>query len=861
MIKKILYGLVLVIFELNLFPKIVTAQTADSFRYPLDGSWTVIQDFGVWNSTWGGYHLAEDALASIGTAVYASANGIVKFAQTGVSGYGGLVIIEHILSDASKICTLYGHLSGNYGIQVSLGQEVSKGQLIGYIADPSEYGYSGPSHIHFGIRLGQYTTQQFCGHWAYVGYSQSCSGITHEQYLAMWTDPSDFIARFNTSQVQAAISSYVPNDPNNPVEVQVGNSVPISVTFTNTGNTDWSFIAGASVWDSNGNIVGDYSKTVYLGAGQQTTVSWSHTVNSEGDYWLQFGIWKDSRTLLDKKPSPAQLLIKGVQAQTISASINSYVPNDPNNPVEVQVGNSTSISVAFTNTGNTAWSFIAGASVWDSNGNIVGDYSRTVYLGTGQQTTVSWSHTVNSEGDYWLQFGIWKDSQALLDKKPSPSQRLIKGITSQVTISGYVHDSSNNGISGVTLSFSNGGGSTTTNSSGYYSASVSYGWSGTVTPSKSGWTFSPSSRTYSNVTSNQSNQNYTGTQIQETVSTPNIPTGPSSGKVGQNLTFSTGGSTSNLGHSVEYQFDWGDGTQSGWGSSTHSHSYSGSGTKYVKARARCQTHTSIVSGWSGTKSVSISYCTLNISVSPSGSGAVSKSPDKTGYNYNENVQLTANAGSGYKFDHWGGNLSGSDNPKNITMNGSKNVTAYFSLKTGSLIVTINPSDVRSSARWRLTSGPDTNWKQSGQTIYNIPVGDYTLQFNEVDGWTKPVDKSVEINEGSNTLEGTYSKNDAVKDNNNSIPTDFVLYQNYPNPFNAETIIQYQIPRRSWVAIKVFNLAGEEIRTLVNEENQPGDFTVAWNAKDSFGKDVPSGIYIYVIRAGDFMKTMKMLLIR
>ncbi|MBL7066898.1 MAG: right-handed parallel beta-helix repeat-containing protein [Candidatus Marinimicrobia bacterium] len=159
-----------------------------SFRYPLDISWNVIQNFGVWNSSWGGYHLAEDATADIGTPVYAAAGGNVKFASTGVSGYGGLVIIEH-----DQVCTLYGHLSQSLGIQVNTDQQVTKGQLIGYIADPSEYGYSGPSHIHFGIRLGQYTTQQFCGHWAYVGYTQSCEGITHEQYLAMWNDPSDFI--------------------------------------------------------------------------------------------------------------------------------------------------------------------------------------------------------------------------------------------------------------------------------------------------------------------------------------------------------------------------------------------------------------------------------------------------------------------------------------------------------------------------------------------------------------------------------------------------------------------------------------------------------------------------------------------
>jgi len=345
----------------------------------------------------------------------------------------------------------------------------------------------------------------------------------------------------------------------------------------------------------------------------------------------------------------------------------------------------------------------------------------------------------------------------------------------------------------------------------------------------------------------------------EAVSTPNTPSGPSSGKVGQSLTFSTGGSSSNLGHSVEYQFDWGDGTQSSWGSSTRSHSYSGTGTKYVKARARCQTHTSVVSGWSNTKSVLISYCTLNITVSPSCSGSVSKSPNKTGYSYNESVQLTANASSGYRFDHWGGDLSGSDNPENIKMSGDKSVTAYFHRKTGSLTVIINPSDVRSSARWRLTSGPYTSWKKSEDTIYNIPTGAYTLQFNEVTGWDRPDDMSITINEGADTVSITYTG--VESEENKETPSDFVLYQNYPNPFNSETIIQYQIPIKSWVIVKVLNLSGEEIRTLVNGEKQPGYFSVTWDAKDNTGRDVPSGIYIYVISAENLEKSMKMLLIR
>ena len=79
------------------------------------------------------------------------------------------------------------------------------------------------------------------------------------------------------------------------------------------------------------------------------------------------------------------------------------------------------------------------------------------------------------------------------------------------TISGRVTDTAGAGIQGVTITFSNGGGTTTTRSNGNYSRSVTYGWSGSATPSKSGYNFNPPSTPYSNVTSNQSGKNFTGT--------------------------------------------------------------------------------------------------------------------------------------------------------------------------------------------------------------------------------------------------------------------------------------------------------------------------------------------------------------
>jgi hypothetical protein len=94
----------------------------------------------------------------------------------------------------------------------------------------------------------------------------------------------------------------------------------------------------------------------------------------------------------------------------------------------------------------------------------------------------------------------------------------------------------------------------------------------------------------------------------ETVSTPTTPNGPSVGAIGQTLIYLAGGSTSSLGHPIQYLFDWGDGTTSGWlalGTTSVAKSWLSASTCSVKAQARCATDTSVVSGWSGILSVTI----------------------------------------------------------------------------------------------------------------------------------------------------------------------------------------------------------------------------------------------------------------
>lgn len=94
-----------------------------------------------------------------------------------------------------------------------------------------------------------------------------------------------------------------------------------------------------------------------------------------------------------------------------------------------------------------------------------------------------------------------------------------------------------------------------------------------------------------------------------------------------------------------------------------------------------------------------------------------------------------------------------------------------------------------------------------------------------------------------------------------LPRSFSLEQNYPNPFNPQTEIRFQIPEASHVVVRIFNVIGEEIRTLVNSPYEAGYHGVRWNGKDNRGNDVASGVYLYQIHAGEFSQVLKMSLLR
>ncbi len=100
--------------------------------------------------------------------------------------------------------------------------------------------------------------------------------------------------------------------------------------------------------------------------------------------------------------------------------------------------------------------------------------------------------------------------------------------------------------------------------------------------------------------------------------------------------------------------------------------------------------------------------------------------------------------------------------------------------------------------------------------------------------------------------------------NNDIPQvkKCVLHHNYPNPFNPETTISFSLPNDSKVNLTIYNIRGQKVKTLVNEKFDKGFHKLVWDSKDTFGKEVSSGVYFYrLVSDGKSVKTRKMLLLK
>jgi len=616
----------------------------------------------------------------------------------------------------------------------------------------------------------------------------------------------------------------------------------ICLSGTN-GNLIWSYKTGSTVLsvstvsDVNGNggqdcIAGGQDNTIYCIEGKSSGTGQIHwTANTEGSVICVTSI--------------SDLNDNGVD-DVIGGSDDSYIyVLEGGNTVTESISTPTIPSGSSTGKINQSLTFVTSGS--SSNLGHAIEYRFDWGDGTGYSSwgSSSQSHAYQIMGAYSVK------AQARCQTHTGVVSSWSSG--KSVTISGHTMT--------ITISGSGTVGKNPNKSEYNHNENV------TLTPNpSSGWYFdqwgghlSGSTNPVTIIMNSDKNISATFKQTSETVTVPSSPGGSSSGKVGNNISFSTGGSSSNLGHAVEYRFDWGDGGgYSTWGSSSRNHIYQTIGSYIVKAQARCQTHTGVVSSWSSGKSIVISGHQLSITIS--GSGTVGKNPNKSEYNHNENITLTSNPSSGWHFDQWGNDISGNTNPYNLVMNGDKYISASFlqiqetvstpATPTGPSIGEVgetlqfsaggSSSNLGHNLEYRFNWGDGiiSSWGSASQN-HSWSVSDSYLISAQSRCVVHPTIESAWSSVKILTIQST-----EVNENQNVLPNEISLQQNYPNPFNMETVITFHLPEATEIQVDVFNLSGRLVATLTSGYYKAGIHETLWNGRDKKGNPVSSGIFVY-----------------
>jgi PKD repeat protein len=160
---------------------------------------------------------------------------------------------------------------------------------------------------------------------------------------------------------------------------------------------------------------------------------------------------------------------------------------------------------------------------------------------------------------------------------------------------------------------------------------------------------------------------------------------------------------------------------------------------------------------------------------------------------------------------------------------------------------VNSSSDNTILKWNIIDVPDDY-----EIGFNLDLSDYFLNIYDFDSLSVLNGTILTIRVGHNVL---------GINNGNVLPTEFALHQNYPNPFNPDTRIRYDLAKNEIVRITIYNLLGRKVKTLVNEHQEAGFKSIIWNATNDYGKPVSAGVYLYQIRAGEFVQTKKMVLLK
>jgi hypothetical protein len=209
------------------------------------------------------------------------------------------------------------------------------------------------------------------------------------------------------------------------------------------------------------------------------------------------------------------------------------------------------------------------------------------------------------------------------------------------------------------------------------------------------------------------------------------------------------------------------------------------------------------------------------------------------------------------YQNWNGNTWDNIGKSTYTYDGDGTLTEdlyqmwsnYEMLWVNGLKYTFTCDTNRNQTNELLQHWYDTAWVNYSNRTFN-----YETNGNRMGYLSQRWNNSMWVNSENHTFTWQMLITD-VNDVTNVIKN-FALSPNYPNPFNPQTKISFSVPKESFITLKVYDVLGREVATLVQDTKQQGEYTVTWNADN-----VPSGVYFYKLLAGDFVETKKMVLMK
>jgi len=154
----------------------------------------------------------------------------------------------------------------------------------------------------------------------------------------------------------------------------------------------------------------------------------------------------------------------------------------------------------------------------------------------------------------------------------------------------------------------------------------------------------------------------------------------------------------------------------------------------------------------------------------------------------------------------------------------------------------------------------------GPTSYSLGAGEsdtFTVRFHP----QSPGSKICTTETGNDlcsdvSCTGTAEFTDGIDlSEDRDLPDHYSLSQNYPNPFNAKANIEFSLPKNCHVKLTIYNILGQKVRVLVDDYQSAGHKSVKWDGKDDQGEEMPSGVYFYKIKAGEFTDSKKMVILK